>query len=143
MDISQNYSSVNPYPKTLPVSFSLLLSFFPFSGYQPVCVHSLARPVSRSMETGLFRCQLQSALTCACNVVYCPNASPEEHLRRPLKFKAIYHHLPSSSSSPPCHNLLLPQPSSCSAQIKIQTGLIDTVLICRPRQVAGGARMRN
>lgn len=48
----------------------------------------------RSMGTGLFSCQLQSALTCASNVVYCPNTSLEEHLRRPLKFKAIYHYLP-------------------------------------------------
>lgn len=75
----------------------------------------------RSTGTGFFGCQLQSDLTCASNVVYCPNTSREEHLRRPLKFKAIYHHLPalpprslrlpssltSSSFSRCCHCLLL------------------------------------
>lgn len=69
---------------------------------------------SRSMGTGLFGCQLQSALTCASNAVYCPNTSPEEHLRRPLKFKAIYHYLPPPPplSLAVCpiipHSLLLP-----------------------------------
>lgn len=65
---------------------------------------------SRSMGTGLFGCQLQSALTCASNVVYCPNTSLEEHLRRPLKFKAIYHHLPPPPPPPP-HRILSHHPS--------------------------------
>lgn len=71
----------------------------------------------RSMGTGFCGCQLQSALTCASNVVYCPNTSPEENLSRPLKFKAIYHPHPQphlrplplcqSPSAPAC---LLPPP---------------------------------
>ena len=110
---------------------------------------------SRSMGTGLFGCQLQSALTCASNVVYCPNTSLEEHLRRPLKFKAIYHNLPPPLPPPPSvsHLPSLPSPSPyavtyflllCSSfyssastirppsfpWIKIQMRLIGTALIC-------------
>lgn len=60
----------------------------------------------RSMGTGFCGCQLQSALTCASNVVYCPNTSPEENLSRPLKFKAIYHPQPQ----PQPHLRPLPSP---------------------------------
>jgi len=70
----------------------------------------------RSMGTGLFGCQLESGLTCASNVVYCPKTSPEEHLRCPLKFRAIYHHLPPPSPPHPpplcvSHHPSLPPPS--------------------------------
>lgn len=108
-----------------PYHVLLQMTSYPSCLWLSACVHLEGMcALSRSMEMGLFCCQLQSALTCARNVVYCPNASPKEHLRRPLKFKAIYHHplpppppphmcLPSSplspaSFSPPCHNLLLP-----------------------------------
>lgn len=72
----------------------------------------------RSMGTGFCGCQLQSALTCASNVVYCPNASPEENVSRPLKFKAIYHPqpqphlrpLPSPPALPVSHHPSLPPP---------------------------------
>lgn len=81
----------------------------------------------RSMGTGLCGCQLQSALTCASNVVYCPNTSPEENLSRPLKFKAIYHPQPQphlrplplcqSPSSPACLPPPPPPPHPLSLSI--------------------------
>lgn len=79
-----------------------------------VCLCVSVCVCSRSTGTGFFGCQLQSALTCASNVVYCPNISPEEHLRRPLKFKAIYHYLPPPPPPrSPCvsHHPSLPPPS--------------------------------
>lgn len=123
----------------------------------------------RSTRTGLFGCQLQSALTCASNVVYCPNRSPEEHLRRPLKFKAIYHHLPppppppqlpssltpSYSFSPntlslsPPSLLLLPvsllslHPSYCCfSRIKTQIGLMRRSLIFWLQHVVEGVKCK-
>lgn len=69
----------------------------------------------RSMGTGLSGCQLQSGLTCASNVVYCPNTSPEENLSRPLKFKAIYHPHPQPHLRPSLALPLCQSPSSSSS----------------------------
>lgn len=123
-------SPFHPRPQLLKVSSSFsssssFLFFFLFfqleSFTATACAHGPARVRAwclRSMGTGFCGCQLQSALTCASNVVYCLNTSPEENLSRPLKFKAIYHPRPQphlrSLSCPPAlpvsHHPSLPPP---------------------------------